>query len=100
MKLKQRFMIFCNLGDIYDIFNQQQNRKRRTSRRINNRTILGLRNSFGSKFEKFQAFSAIFCTYSNKLSINSTLSYLYLFLFGSMLKLFTEVIQEAVYNLC
>ena len=67
--------------------------------RIQEYTVV-LRNSFGSKFEKFQAFSAIFRMYSKQLAINSTLSHLYIFLFGSMLQLFAEVMQEAVYNLC
>ena len=35
-----------------------------------------------------------------KMAINSTLSHLQIFLFGSMLQLFAEVMQEAVYNLC
>ena len=39
-------------------------------------------------------------TYSKQLAINSTLSHLHIFLFGSMVQLFTEVMQETVYNLC
>ena len=59
-----------------------------------------LRDSFGSKFEKFEALSAIFRKYSKKLAISSTLCHLHLFLFGSMLQLFAEIIPEAAYNLC
>ena len=67
--------------------------------RIQEYTVV-LRKSFGFKFEKFQAFSAIFRTYSKQLAINSTLSHLHIFLFVSMLQLFAEVVQAAVYNFC